>query len=493
MNRIKVDRMKISPAAIVSTFIIGEASAFLTPSQPRHISLLHSSTNNELLAEPGQTTTSSSSTSTTTTQVATIEGMPSHSPATSLPNQVYNWRGYNVRYQVSGPEDADHTLLLVHGLFVNSDHWRKTLTGLHTLNEEIHAAENGSVQGEGGEGGKSKMKTCRVYALDLLGSGWSSKPYRNDPTAQLVNGENGRFTNCDSICYREQQQRQEQGFSTGTKRLQKIRSTPTLQNTPLGTAFGGNRLASSLELRHPLNSPYNFYTWAEQIADFTHDVIDPNDVNISSQNNKKKVTLVANSIGTMSSLQSILDEPDLFNGCFVINPNFRELHSAEVPLSQLTMPLVRQIQALLREKGHGLFKTLATPETVTKILKEPYAVTEAIDEELVSVLLDPLLTEGADEVVFDTLSYSAGPLPEQQLSSSSFPKDCPVWVVYGKDDPWTPAKRVENLPKVCTDGEYGESPVEKVVGLEGAGHCPHDECPDRVNELILQFLDRLEE
>ena len=112
---------------------------------------------------------------------------------------------------------------------------------------------------------------------------------------------------------------------------------------------------------------------------------------------------------------------------------------------------------------------------------------------MVSVLLDPLLTEGADEVVFDTLSYSAGPLPEQQLSSSSFPKDCPVCVVYGKDDPWTPAKRVENLPKVCTDGEYGESPVEKVVGLEGAGHCPHDECPDRVNELILQFLDRLEE
>ena len=44
------------------------------------------------------------------------------------------------------------------------------------------------------------------------------------------------------------------------------------------------------------------------------------------------------------------------------------------------------------------------------------------------MLLDPLLTEGADEVVFDTLSYSAGPLPEQQLSSSDFPRDCPVWV-----------------------------------------------------------------
>ena len=33
----------------------------------------------------------------------------------------------------------------------------------------------------------------RVYALDLLGSGWSDKPARDDPAARAVNGENGRF------------------------------------------------------------------------------------------------------------------------------------------------------------------------------------------------------------------------------------------------------------------------------------------------------------
>ncbi|KAL9187488.1 hypothetical protein ACHAXT_001591 [Thalassiosira profunda] len=393
---------------------------------------------------------------------AGIEGMPSHSPATSLPNQIYHWRGQKVRYQVAGPEDADCTLLLVHGLFVNSDHWRRTLTGLNALSEEIN-----------GESGK----TCRIYALDLLGSGWSSKPFREDAAAKLANGENGRFANCESVCYREGQQSANEG-------LKKMRSAPTLENVPLGTAAGGNRMASALDLRHPLRSPYNFYTWAEQIADFTREVI----------NTDSKVTLVANSIGTMSSLQSILDEPELFNGCLTVNPNFRELHMAEVPFSSFAMPLVRQIQKLLREKGHGLFKTLATPETVAEILKEPYAVTDAIDEELVSVLLDPLLTKGADEVVFDTLSYSAGPLPEQQLSSPDFPSDTPVWVVYGKDDPWTPPGRVENLQNWGPPGAvYGDGPVERVVGLEGAGHCPHDERPEEVNRLILEFLERLEE
>ena len=117
-----------------------------------------------------------------------------------------------------------------------------------------------------------------------------------------------------------------------------------------------------------------------------------------------------------------------------------------------------------------------------------------MDDELVSVLLHPLLTEGADDVVFDTLSYSAGPLPEQQLSSPDFP-DVPVWVTYGQDDPWTPPRRVESLQKVVERIREGDeeatSPVKRVIPLEGAGHCPHDEVPELVNELVIEFLNSL--
>ena len=121
---------------------------------------------------------------------------------------------------------------------------------------------------------------------------------------------------------------------------------------------------------------------------------------------------------------------------------------------------------------------------------EPYAIKEAIDDELVDVLLTPLLTPGASDVVFDTLSYSAGPLPEQQLREESFPTDkdsnsggVPVWICYGSKDPWTPPSRVENLINIDS--------VEKVIRLEGVGHCPHDEAPHMVNPLLHQFLDRL--
>ena len=118
-----------------------------------------------------------------------------------------------------------------------------------------------------------------------------------------------------------------------------------------------------------------------------------------------------------------------------------------------------------------------------EILKEPYAIIDAVDDELVDVLLSPLLTDGAADVVFDTLSYSAGPLPEQLLGDTAFPEGKPVWVCYGGKDPWTPPKRVDRL----SDFEC----VENVILLPDAGHCPHDEAPEDVNGLIMDFLSNI--
>ncbi len=358
---------------------------------------------------------------------------PPVSPATGLPNQLYTWRSHQVRYQVAYPTDTAQpskgSVVLVHGLFVNSDHWRYTLKGL---------ADAGYT----------------AYAIDLLGSGYSSKPNPKDKKSRkLVCGEsNGRF---------------------------KRRGDAIRKDVTLGTASGGLRKGVDVDLLHPCESPYNFYTWSEQVADFTRDVI-----LAGNDSSTEKVTIVANSIGTITSFQSVLDNPDLYNGAFIVNPNFRELHSAEVPLSDFAMPVIRKVQLLLRNKGQGLFDILAKPNTVKQILTEPYVITEAIDDTLVDVLLTPLLTPGASNVVFDTLSYSAGPLPEQQLREESFPVgNVPVWVCYGSNDPWTPPARVDGLENIRS--------VEKVVRIDGVGHCPHDEAPQLVNPILLEFLEKI--
>ena len=341
---------------------------------------------------------------------------PRISPATRLENELFQWRNQQIRYQQAGPKNGQ-PVLLVHGLFVNSDHWRKTILGL---------SEAG----------------YHVFAIDLWGYGWSSKPKFDSAEAQAVNGENGRFN----------------------------KSKPAIvSKVALGNANGKGSRIRDVDLKHPTGSPYNFFTWSELITDFCKQVV-----------RKDDVTLVANSIGTISVLQAIIDNPSIYSGACIVTPNFRELHSAEVPFSNVFMPVIQTVQKALRENGQPLFDALATPKTVKQILKEPYKVTNAIDDTLVQVLLDPLLLEGGSNVVFDTLSYSAGPLPEQQLSS--FPEDKPVWICYGKDDPWTPAARVDAL--------ISKPAVERVVGWEGVGHCPHDEAPELVNPFVLEFLEK---
>ena len=100
--------------------------------------------------------------------------VPSTSPATGLPNQFYEWKeGQSIRYQRGGPVDGE-PLLLVHGLFVNSDHWRKSL---------IELSEKG----------------YQVYALDLFGCGYSDKPDRSSTVAQKVNAEYARFGNDPAV------------------------------------------------------------------------------------------------------------------------------------------------------------------------------------------------------------------------------------------------------------------------------------------------------
>ena len=114
-------------------------------------------------------------------------------------------------YQVAHPTDtnvlSEGFMILIHGLFVNGDHWRHTLKSL---------ADAGYTS----------------YANDSLGSGYSSKPHPADEvTRRLFCGEsNGRFAS---------------------------------KSDTLGTANGGLRYGIDVDLLHPCQSPYNLYTWAE--------------------------------------------------------------------------------------------------------------------------------------------------------------------------------------------------------------------------------------
>ena len=75
------------------------------------------------------------------------------SQAENVQSNIWQWQGFNIRYQHSGAVGTP--LVLVHGFGASSEHWRKNI------------AELG--------------KTNRVYAIDLLGFGQSAKPTPGQP------------------------------------------------------------------------------------------------------------------------------------------------------------------------------------------------------------------------------------------------------------------------------------------------------------------------
>jgi len=84
-------------------------------------------------------------------------------PNAEVTTEYWQWEGHTIRYTKSG--DAGPPLVLVHGFGGNADHWRK----------------NTPVLG----------KRCRVFAIDLLGYGFSSKPDpMSSPQNEIYNFEN---------------------------------------------------------------------------------------------------------------------------------------------------------------------------------------------------------------------------------------------------------------------------------------------------------------
>lgn len=71
-------------------------------------------------------------------------------------------------------------------------------------------------------------------------------------------------------------------------------------------------------------------------------------------------------------------------------------------------------------------------------------------------------------------------LPFWRVSEGGGAVNVPTMLLTGNKDPWV------NLESIVKSSDYVEKFLVKMV--EGAGHFPHQECPDAVNKLLLSFL-----
>ena len=330
------------------------------------------------------------------------------------------------------------TVVFIHGFGSSKDHFRRLLDSA----------------------------TCTSHAIDLLGYGETPKI---DPQILKAYPDLNPENDPDFLSDRD--------FPEPRKGRDVVSSSGAVYSNVGGTSYDN--------MQHPLGSAYNFHTWSRQVACFLEEVLPRGG----------KALLVCNSIGCSVGLQVALDSPSLVSGVVMLNPSLRMLNFKRMPGWKKVM--VQSLQWTLRETWVGMyfFNRLARPAAIKSVLKIAYGGDDGafVNDKLVDTILKPGLEVGARKVFLDFLSYSGGPLIEEQLAELSYKREKsgnaseelrvtpPVGIGWGTLDPWEPVEAMEVLKE--------DECVVRTRKFEGAGHCCMDEEGGGVGEFIKEFID----
>jgi pimeloyl-ACP methyl ester carboxylesterase len=216
---------------------------------------------------------------------------------------------------------------------------------------------------------------------------------------------------------------------------------------------------------------YSLTVWQQQIEDFW------------AENIQKPTVFVGNSIGGLITLMLMAAAPEITAGGVIINCAGGLNHRPE----ELNLPLrliMGAFTGLVSSPvtGKFIFEQVRKKNRIRNTLKQVYRDHGAITDELVEILYQPSCDAGAWEVFASVLTAPPGPSPQELLPQI----DRPLLVLWGEDDPWTPiAGSVIYQERAKTGNNTQFYPIAK------AGHCPHDEHPETVNQLILRWLSEI--
>jgi pimeloyl-ACP methyl ester carboxylesterase len=217
----------------------------------------------------------------------------------------------------------------------------------------------------------------------------------------------------------------------------------------------------------PSELPYTFETWGQQIADFVREVVGD------------RAILVGNSIGAVVAMQAAIYAPDLIVKTVLINCSLRLLQEQ----NQLTMPWLTRVgvgfvQSILGNRAIAklFFDQVRKPRSVKQILAQAYVNKEAITDELIEILIKPAQNPNAVDVFMAFVRYSQGPRPEDLLALLP----CDAIVLWGDRDHWEPIEmgRSSFMKFSC---------VKQFIDIPNAGHCPQDEVPEVINDILLKI------
>lgn len=216
---------------------------------------------------------------------------------------------------------------------------------------------------------------------------------------------------------------------------------------------------------------YTLELWQEQIKDFW------------SVHIQEPTVFIGNSIGGLISLMLMSNYPEITAGGVLINCAGGLNHRPDelnLPLRLIMGGFTKLVSSPLT--GKFLFNTIRQKNRIRSTLYQVYRDRAAVTDELVEMLYAPSCDSGAQQVFASVLTAPAGSTPQDLLPK----RKAPLLVLWGAEDPWTPIKGA----KIYQDLAANNSDVE-FYSIPNAGHCPHDEKPEVVNQYIGNWLSRI--
>ena len=219
----------------------------------------------------------------------------------------------------------------------------------------------------------------------------------------------------------------------------------------------------------PNDVEYSGSLWKEQVVAYVKEVI------------QKPTVIVGNSLGGYAALAAGAELNELSAGVILLNAAgyFSEEKLVKKNMLQTSIETVAGIFLKNVVLQRLIFENMRNPKNIKKTLNQVYVDKKNVDDYLVESIRNPSLDIGAFNV-FRSVFNPSGPQGEP-LDSLFNKLNAPLLLLWGSKDPWMNTPKKRDLYKKYT-------PENTTEVMLDAGHCPHDEIPEQVNNCILDWL-----
>lgn len=218
---------------------------------------------------------------------------------------------------------------------------------------------------------------------------------------------------------------------------------------------------------------YSVDLWVDQVYDFWKTFI------------RQPVVLVGHSIGSLVSLAAAAAYPEMVQGLVMTNLADPSLEKEKTPA--FLYPAVGFVKNIVASVAlplliKPLFYFIRKPSFIRYGLNQAYVKTEAIADELIEIYATPTLDRNSPRALLALVRSSISPNYSPNIKEILPTLSIPILLIWGKQDKFFPLESAEKFAK-CNDNL-------QLIYLENVGHCPHDECPERVNKEILEWMNQ---